>query len=163
MTTIGDKSRVDHESLVQVVSSTGEYNIKGPDSTLFPKTPHFPSQWATYDANALRSALDISKPFVSKDLTRIHLRAALVEIAPTKSQLSAPTATGLPRLSPPTHVVVTPTKFWFIWRRSTICLIDARLSPKRANTPTEASRSAYRATLFFWKGKEPDSTLFNTR
>ena len=84
VTTIGDKSRVDHESLVQVVSSTGEYNIKGPDSTLFPKTPHFPSQWATYDANALRSALDIAKPFVSKDLTRVHLCAALVEIAPDK-------------------------------------------------------------------------------
>ena len=31
VTTIGDKSRVDHESLVQVVSSTGEYNIKGPE------------------------------------------------------------------------------------------------------------------------------------
>ena len=112
VTTIGDKSRVDHESLVQVVSSTGEYNIKGPDSTLFPKTPDFPSQWATYDANALRSALDISKPFVSKDLTRTHLCAALVEIAPDKISVISTDGHRLAKIvRPATHVVVTPSKF----------------------------------------------------
>lgn len=112
VTTIGDKSRVDHESLVQVVSSTGEYNIKGPDSTLFPKTPHFPSQWATYDANALRSALDIAKPFVSKDLTRIHLCAALVEIAPDKISVISTDGHRLAKIvRPATHVVITPSKF----------------------------------------------------
>lgn len=112
VTTIGDKSRVDHESLVQVVSSTGEYNIKGPDSTLFPKTPHFPSQWATYDANALRSALDISKPFVSKDLTCCHLCAALVEIAPDKISVISTDGHRLAKIvRPATHVVVTPIKF----------------------------------------------------
>ena len=112
VTTIGDKSRVDHESLVQVVSSTGEYNIKGPDSTLFPKTPDFPSQWATYDANALRSALDISKPFVSKDLTRTHLCAALVEIAPDKISVISTDGHRLAKIvRPATHVVVAPSKF----------------------------------------------------
>lgn len=112
VTTIGDKSRVDHESHVQVVSSTGEYNIKGPDSTLFPKTPHFPSQWATYDANALRSALDIAKPFVSKDLTCFHLCAALVEIAPDKISVISTDGHRLAKIvRPATHVVVTPSKF----------------------------------------------------
>lgn len=82
VTTIQDKSRVDHESLVQVVHQSGEYNIKGPDATSFPKPPTFPSQWSTFDASALRSALDTAHPFVSKDLTRTHLSAALVEIEP---------------------------------------------------------------------------------
>ena len=112
VTTIGDKSRVDHESLVQVVSSTGEYNIKGGDATIFPQTPHFPSQWATYDASALRNALDIAKPFVSKDLTRVHLCAALVEIAPDKISVISTDGHRLAKIvREATHVVVAPTKF----------------------------------------------------
>ena len=75
---------ISHESLVQVAHSSGEYNVKGPDATSFPKPPAFPSQWSTFDASALRSALDTAQPFVSKDLTRAHLNAALIEIEPSK-------------------------------------------------------------------------------
>lgn len=79
---VKDVPQVRHESLVQVVHSSGEYNVKGPDATSFPKPPTFPLQWSTFDASALRSALDTAQPFVSKDLTRTHLSAALVEIEP---------------------------------------------------------------------------------
>ncbi len=112
VTTIGDKSRVDHESLVQVISSTGEYNIKGGDSTLFPLTPSLPTQWTAYDASALRSALDVAQPFVSKDRTRAHLYAALVEIAPDKISVISTDGYRLAKIvRPATHAVITPTKF----------------------------------------------------
>jgi len=154
VTTIGDKSRVDHESHVQVVSSTGEYNIKGPDSTLFPKTPHFPSQWATYDANALRSALDISKPFVSKDLTRVHLCTALVEIAPDKISVISTDGHRLAKIvRPATHVVVAPSKF-LVHREAIGDLLD------RCNAITKAGKYTnggieigLQGDSVFWKGE----------
>jgi DNA polymerase-3 subunit beta len=109
---VKDVPQVRHESLVQVISSTGEYNIKGGDATLFPAIPKPPTQWATYDASALRSALDVVKPFVSKDLTRTHLCAALVEIAPDKISVVSTDGHRLAKIvRPATHVVVAPTKF----------------------------------------------------
>ena len=113
-TVIGAKTgpRIEHESLVQVISSTGEYNIKGGDSTLFPRTPSLPTQWTTYDASALRSALDVAQPFVSKDRTRVHLCAALVEITPDKISVISTDGHRLAKIvRPATHVVVTPIKF----------------------------------------------------
>ena len=154
VTTIGDKSRVDHESLVQVVSSTGEYNIKGPDSTLFPKTPHFPSQWATYDANALRSALDIAKPFVSKDLTRIHLCAALVEIAPDKISVISADGHRLAKIvRPATHVVVTPSKF-LVHLEAIGDLLDRCKAVTKAGKYTSGGiEIGLQGDSVFWKGE----------
>ena len=154
VTTIGDKSRVDHESLVQVVSSTGEYNIKGPDSTLFPKTPHFPSQWATYDANALRSALDIAKPFVSKDLTRVHLYAALVEIAPDKISVISTDGHRLAKIvRPATHVVVTPTKF-LVHQEAIDDLLDRCKAITKAGKYTNGGiKIGLQGDSVFWKGE----------
>ena len=154
VTTIGDKSRVDHESLVQVVSSTGEYNIKGPDSTLFPETPHFPSQWATYDANALRSALDIAKPFVSKDLTRVHLRAALVEIAPDKISVISTDGHRLAKIvRPATHVVVTPTKF-LVHQEAIDDLLDRCKAITKAGKYTSGGiEIGLQGDSVFWKGE----------
>ena len=104
--------RIEHESLVQVISSTGEYNIKGGDSTLFPRTPSLPTQWTTYDASALRSALDVARPFVSKDRTRVHLCAALIEIAPDKISVVSTDGHRLAKIvRTATHVVIAPTKF----------------------------------------------------
>ena len=111
-TIVKDSPQLRHESLVQVAHSSGEYNVKGPDATSLPKPPTFPSQWATYDASALRSALDIAKPFVSKDLTRVHLCAALVEIAPDKISVISTDGHRLAKIvRPATHVVITPSKF----------------------------------------------------
>ena len=113
-TVIGAKTgpRIEHASLVQVISSTGEYNIKGGDSTLFPLTPSLPTQWTAYDASALRSALDVAQPFVSKDLTRVHLCAALVEITPDKISVVGTDGHRLAKIvRPATHVVIAPTKF----------------------------------------------------
>ena len=154
VTTIGDKSRVDHESLVQVVSSTGEYNIKGPDSTLFPKTPHFPSQWATYDANALRSALDIAKPFVLKDLTRILLCAALVEIAPDKISVISTDGHRLAKIvRPATHVVVTPTKF-LVHQEAIDDLLDRCKAITKAGKYTNGGiEIGLQGDSVFWKGE----------
>ena len=154
VTTIGDKSRVDHESLVQVISSTGEYNIKGPDSTLFPKTPHFPSQWATYDANALRSALDIAKPFVSKDLTRVHLRAALVEIAPDRISVISTDGNRLAKIvRPATHVVVTPTKF-LVHQEAIDDLLDRCKAITKAGKYTNGGiEIGLQGDSVFWKGE----------
>ena len=154
VTTIGDKSRVDHESLVQVVSSTGEYNIKGPDSTLFPKTPHFPSQWATYDANALRSALDISKPFVSKDPTRVHLCAALVEIAPDKISVISTDGHRLAKIvRPATHVVITPSKF-LVHLEAIDDLLDRCKAITKAGKYTNGGiEIGLQGDSVFWKGE----------
>ena len=154
VTTIGDKSRVDHESLVQVVSSTGEYNIKGPDSTLFPKTPHFPSQWATYDANALRSALDIAKPFVSKDLMRVHLCAALVEIAPDKISVISTDGYRLAKIvRPATHVVVTPSKF-LVHLEAIDDLLDRCKAITKAGKYTNGGiEIGLQGDSVFWKGE----------
>jgi len=154
VTTIGDKSRVDHESLVQVVSSTGEYNIKGPDSTLFPETPHFPSQWATYDANALRSALDIAKPFVSKDLTRVHLCAALVEIAPDKISVISTDGYRLAKIvRPATHVVVTPSKF-LVHLEAIDDLLDRCKAITKAGKYTNGGiEIGLQGDSVFWKGE----------
>ena len=103
---------IKYESLVQVTSSTGEYNIKGGDSTLFPRTPSLPTQWTTYDASALRSALDVAQPFVSKDRTRVHLCAALVEITPDKISVISTDGYRLAKIvRPATHVAISPTKF----------------------------------------------------
>ena len=103
---------IKYESLVQVISSTGEYNIKGGDSTLFPRTPSLPTQWTTYDASALRSALDVAQPFVSKDRTRVHLCAALVEITPDKISVVSTDGHRLAKIvRTATHVVIAPTKF----------------------------------------------------
>jgi len=154
VTTIGDKSRVDHESLVQVVSSTGEYNIKGPDSTLFPKTPHFPSQWATYDANALRSALDIAKPFVSKDLTRVHLRAALVEIAPDKISVISTDGHRLAKIvRPATHVVVAPIKFLVHLEAISDLLDRCKAIPKAGKYTNGGIEIGLQGDSVFWKGE----------
>ena len=154
VTTIGDKSRVDHESLVQVVSSTGEYNIKGPDSTLFPKTPHFPSQWATYDASALRSALDITKPFVSKDLTRVHLCAALVEIAPDKISVISTDGHRLAKIvRPATHVVITPSKF-LVHLEAIDDLLDRCKAITKAGKYTNGGiEIGLQGDSVFWKGE----------
>ena len=154
VTTIGDKSRVDHESLVQVVSSTGEYNIKGPDSTLFPETPHFPSQWATYDANALRSALDIAKPFVSKDLMRVHLCAALVEIAPDKISVISTDGYRLAKIvRPATHVVVTPSKF-LVHLEAIDDLLDRCKAITKAGKYTNGGiEIGLQGDSVFWKGE----------
>lgn len=154
VTTIGDKSHVNHESLVQVVSSTGEYNIKGPDSTLFPKTPHFPSQWATYDANALRSALDIAKPFVSKDLTRGFMRAALVEIAPDKISVISTDGHRLAKIvRPATHVVVTPTKF-LVHQEAIDDLLDRCKAITKAGKYTNGGiEIGLQGDSVFWKGE----------
>lgn len=154
VTTIGDKSRVDHESLVQVVSSTGEYNIKGPDSTLFLKTPHFPSQWATYDANALRSALDIAKPFVSKDLTRVHLCAALVEIAPDKISVISTDGHRLAKIvRPATHVVVAPSKF-LVHLEAIGDLLDRCKAITKAGKYTSGGiEIGLQGDSVFWKGE----------
>ena len=154
VTTIGDKSRVDHESLVQVISSAGEYNIKGPDSTLFPKTPHFPSQWATYDASALRSALDIAKPFVSKDLTRVHLCAALVEIAPDKISVISTDGHRLAKIvRPATHVVVTPTKF-LVHLEAIDDLLDRCKAITKAGKYTSGGiEIGLQGDSVFWKGE----------
>ena len=112
VTTIQDKSRVDHESLVQVAHSSGEYNIKGPDATSFPKPPMFPSQWFTFDASALRSALDTAQPFVSKDLTRTYLSAALVEIEPSKITIISTDGHRLAKIvREASHSVVTKMQF----------------------------------------------------
>jgi DNA polymerase-3 subunit beta len=154
VTTIGDKSRVDHESLVQVVSSTGEYNIKGPDSTLFPKTPHFPSQWATYDANALRSALDIAKPFVSKDLTRIHLCAALVEIAPDKISVISTDGHRLAKIvRPATHVVVAPSKFLVHLEAIGDLLDRCKVITKAGKYTNGGIEIGLQGDSVFWKGE----------
>ena len=154
VTTIGDKSRVDHESLVQVVSSTGEYNIKGPDSTLFPKTPHFPSQWATYDASALRSALDITKPFVSKDLTRVLLCAALVEIAPDKISVISTDGHRLAKIvRPATHVVITPSKF-LVHLEAIDDLLDRCKAITKAGKYTNGGiEIGLQGDSVFWKGE----------
>ena len=154
VTTIGDKSRVDHESHVQVISSTGEYNIKGPDSTLFPQRPHFPSQWATYDANALRSALDIAKPFVSKDLMRVHLCAALVEIAPDKISVISTDGHRLAKIvRPATHVVVTPTKF-LVHQEAIDDLLDRCKAITKAGKYTSGGiEIGLQGDSVFWKGE----------
>ncbi|TXH57289.1 MAG: hypothetical protein E6Q97_04630 [Desulfurellales bacterium] len=154
VTTIGDKSRIDHESLVQVVSSTGEYNIKGPDSTLFPKTPHFPSQWATYDASALRSALDIAKPFVSKDLTRVHLCVALVEIAPDKISVISADGHRLAKIvRPATHVVITPSKF-LVHLEAIGDLLDRCKAITKAGKYTNGGiEIGLQGDSVFWKGE----------
>lgn len=154
LTTIGDKSRVDHESHVEVVSSTGEYNIKGPDSTLFPKTPHFPSQWATYDANALRSALDIAKPFVSKDLTRIHLCAALVEIAPDKISVISTDGHRLAKIvRPATHVVVAPSKFLVHLEAIGDLLDRCKVITKAGKYTNGGIEIGLQGDSVFWKGE----------
>ena len=145
---------VNHESLVQVVSSTGEYNIKGPDSTLFPKTPHFPSQWATYDASALRSALDITKPFVSKDLTRVHLCAALVEIAPDKISVISTDGHRLAKIvRPATHVVITPSKF-LVHLEAIDDLLDRCKAITKAGKYTNGGiEIGLQGDSVFWKGE----------
>ncbi len=71
------------ESLIQIVTASGEYNIKGPDSTFFTAAPAAPSDWATYDAAALSSALSTVKPFVLKDVMLPHMNAALIEAQPS--------------------------------------------------------------------------------
>lgn len=154
VTTIGDKSRVDHESLVQVISSTGEYNIKGPDSTVFPQTPSFPSQWATYDASALRSALDITKPFVSKDLTRVHLCAALVEIAPDKISVISTDGHRLAKIvRPATHVVITPSKF-LVHLEAIDDLLDRCKAITKAGKYTNGGiEIGLQGDSVFWKGE----------
>lgn len=81
--------KVEHASLVQVESATGEYSVKGDDSTLFPRTPTPPSLWSTYDARALSLALSTAEPFVSKDTARVYLNAALVEVVQDKIQTVA--------------------------------------------------------------------------
>lgn len=155
-TIVGSKTgpRVDHESLVQVVSSTGEYNIKGPDSTIFPQTPHFPSQWATYDASALRNALDIAKPFVSKDLTRVHLCAALVEIAPDKISVISTDGHRLAKIvREATHVVVAPTKF-LIHLEAIGDLLDRCKAIAKARNQTGAGiEIGLQGNSVFWKGE----------
>lgn len=109
---VKDVPQVRYESLVQVAHSSGEYNVKGPAPTSFPKPPMLPSQWSTFDANALRSALDTAQPFVSKDLTRTHLSAALVEI---DSHTITAVGTDGHRLAKivreASHSVVTKTQF----------------------------------------------------
>ncbi len=154
VTTIGDKSRVDHESLVQVISSTGEYNIKGPDSTVFPQTPSFPSQWATYDVSALRSALDIAKPFVSKDLTRVNLCSALVKIAPDKISVISTDGHRLAKIvRPATHVVVTPTKF-LVHQEAIDDLLDRCKAITKAGKYTNGGiEIGLQGDSVFWKGE----------
>lgn len=111
-TIVRGSPQISHESLVQVVHSSGEYNVKGPDATSFPKPPTFPSQWYTFDASALRSALDTAQPFVLKDLTRTHISAALVEIEP---RIITAVSTDGQRLAKivreASHSVVTKTQF----------------------------------------------------
>ena len=109
---VKDVPQISHENLVQVVHSSGEYNIKGPDPTSFPKPPTFPSQWSTFDASALRSVLDIAQPFVSKDLTRAHLSAALVEIEPSKITAVSTDGHRLAKIvREASHSVVTKMQF----------------------------------------------------
>lgn len=112
LTLKGMLTATSHESLVQVVHSSGEYNVKGPDPTSFPKPPTFPSQWSTFDASALRSVLDIAQPFVSKDLTRAHLSAALVEIEPGKITAVSTDGHRLAKIvREASHSVVTKMQF----------------------------------------------------
>ncbi len=104
--------RVEHASLVQVESATGEYSVKGGDSTLFPNTPTLPSLWTTYDARALSLALSTAEPFVSKDETRVHLNAALVEVASDRLQAVATDGHRLAKIvRAAQHVVVQPARF----------------------------------------------------
>lgn len=111
-TVVKDMPQISHESLVQVVHSSGEYNVKGPDATSFPKPPAPPSQWSTFDASALRSALDIAWPVVSKDLTRPHLSAALVEIEPCAITVVGADGHRLAKVvRDASHLVVTKMQF----------------------------------------------------
>lgn len=104
--------KVEHASLVQVESATGEYSVKGGDSTLFPRIPTPPSLWTTYDARALSQALSTAEPFVSKDYTRAHLNAALVEVTPDKIQAIATDGHRLAKIvRAAQHVVVQPVCF----------------------------------------------------
>lgn len=147
-------SRIEHESLVQVISSTGEYNIKGGDSTVFPQTPSLPTQWATYDASALHSALDVAQPFVSKDRTRTHLCAALVEIAPDKISVISTDGHRLAKIvRPATHAVITPTKF-LVHLEAIGDLLDRCKAITKAGKHTNAGiEIGLQGNSVFWKGE----------
>lgn len=153
-TIVKDSPQLRHESLVQVAHSSGEYNVKGPDATSLPKPPTFPSQWATYDASALRSALDIAKPFVSKDLTRVHLCAALVEIAPDKISVISTDGHRLAKIvRPATHVVVAPTKF-LVHREAIDDLLDRCKAITKAGKYTNGGiEIGLQGDSVFWKGE----------
>jgi DNA polymerase-3 subunit beta len=154
-TVIGSKTgpRIEHESLVQVISSTGEYNIKGGDSTLFPLTPSLPTQWTAYDASALRSALDVAQPFVSKDLTRVHLCAALVEITPNKISVISTDGNRLAKIvRPATHVVVAPTKF-LVHLNAIGDLLDRCKVITKACKQYASIEMGLQGNNIFWKGE----------
>ena len=145
---------IKYESLVQVISSTGEYNIKGGDSTLFPLTPSLPTQWTAYDASALRSALDVAQPFVSKDLTRVHLCAALVEIAPDKISVVSTDGHRLAKIvRTATHVVIAPTKF-LVHLDAISDLLDRCKAIAKAGKHTDAGiEIGLQGNNVFWKGE----------
>lgn len=145
--------RIEHESLVQVISSTGEYNIKGGDSTLFPLTPSLPTQWTAYDASALRSALDVAQPFVSKDLTRVHLCAALVEITPNKISVISADGHRLAKIvRTATHVVVAPTKF-LVHLNAIGDLLDRCKVITKACKQYASIEMGLQGNNIFWKGE----------
>ena len=145
---------IKYESLVQVTSSTGEYNIKGGDSTLCPLTPSLTTQWTAYDASALRSALDVAQPFVSKDLTRVHLCAALVEIAPDKISVVSTDGHRLAKIvRTATHVVIAPTKF-LVHLDAISDLLDRCKAIAKAGKHTDAGiEIGLQGNNVFWKGE----------
>jgi len=154
-TVIGAKTgpRIEHESLVQVTGSTGEYNIKGGDSTLFPLTPSLPTQWTAYDASALRSALNVAQPFVSKDQTRSHLCAALVEIAPDKISVISTDGHRLAKIvRPATHAVITPTKF-LVHLNAIGDLLDRCKVITKACKQYASIEMGLQGNNIFWKGE----------
>lgn len=146
--------KVEHVSLVQVERATGEYSVKGGDSTLFPNTPTPPSLWSVYDARALSLALSTAEPFVSKDYTRAHLNAALVEVTPDRVQAVATDGDRLAKIvRPATHVVVAPSKF-LVHLEAIGDLLDRCKAITKAGKYTNGGiEIGLQGDSVFWKGE----------
>lgn len=148
--------KVEHASLVQVERATGEYSVKGGDSTLFPNTPTPPSLWSAYDARALSLALSTAEPFVSKDYTRAHLNAALVEVTPDRVQAVATDGDRLAKIvratdrggMPPARFLVPLTAIGDVLDRC-----KALLPRKGATAVNAGIIIGLQGNTVFWKGE----------
>ncbi len=148
--------KVEHASLVQVMNATGEYSVKGGDSTRFPGPPTPPSLWATYDARALSLALVTAKPFISKDAARVHLTAALVEVAPDQIRAVASDGHRLAKIvRAAQHAVATPSRFLIPLAAIGDVLDRCKtlLPRKGAATVNAGIDIGLRGNAVFWKGE----------
>ena len=149
--------KVEHVSQVQVESTTGEYSLKGYDSTLFPHAPALPSLWTTYDARALSQALSFVEPFASKDVTRAILNVALVEATPDNIQAVATDSHRLAKIVRAAHHVVKKSERFLV----PLAAIGDVLDRCKAILPRKGTAAAIdtgiiiglQGNTVFWKGE----------